>query len=281
MLRAKEYAPAMENFRLGNDRRYYSKAFQHRRKEFLRVSFGYGMSGILLAAGAAAVFRRLRRGRKRDRLEYAGENLPFHKRLRFGLYILRHPYDGFWDLKFARIGTMGSATALLVLYILISVLQVQFTGFLFNTTDLSTFNPVEEILLAVLPILLFTLGNWSLTSLMDGEGSMKDIYISVCYALTPMILIYPAVTILSNFITIEEGAFFSFFRTFALVWTGALIFTGNQTIHNYTVKKTVGMLLLTLVAIGVILFLSLLFAAFVEQVWSFLYSIYREVVFRM
>lgn len=37
-----------------------------------------------------------------------------------------------------------------------------------------------------LPVALWVLANWCLTTLFDGEGTLKDVYIATCYALTPL-----------------------------------------------------------------------------------------------
>ena len=40
-----------------------------------------------------------------------------------------------------------------------------------------------EIVYVVVPVLFFCIANWSLTTLMDGEGKFVEIFISTCYAL--------------------------------------------------------------------------------------------------
>ena len=55
---------------------------------------------------------------------------------------------------------------------------------------------------------------------------------------------------------------------------------GIMQVHNYTLGKTLQTLLLTFVAILVIIFLYLLLADLVVQVFNFFRSLYIEIIFR-
>ena len=49
------------------------------------------------------------------------------------------------------------------------------------------------------PFALWTISNWCLTTLFDGEGSYKDIFIATCYSLMPLVIILIPTTIASTF----------------------------------------------------------------------------------
>ena len=49
------------------------------------------------------------------------------------------------------------------------------------------FRSLQGFMTIVLLVGLFVLANWCLTSLMDGKGTMKDIYIYTCYIAYPQI----------------------------------------------------------------------------------------------
>lgn len=56
-LREGDYKQAMEYFKLGNSRKYYTKAFKFYRKELMQQSFAKGMGVMLLLAGLAVLYR--------------------------------------------------------------------------------------------------------------------------------------------------------------------------------------------------------------------------------
>lgn len=60
-----------------------------------------------------------------------------------------------------------------------------------------------------------------------------------------------------------------------------LIFTGTMVIHEFTVKREIVTVILTLVAMGVIIFVALLFFSVIQQMQGFIYSIYKELTLRM
>jgi hypothetical protein len=201
--------------------------------------------------------------------------------LAYSFHLIFHPFDGFWDLKHEKRGSLKAANVILVLLMITYILRRQFTGFLFNLNDLTKLNIYVEILSVLVPFGLWCVANWCLTTLMDGEGSMKDIWITTAYALVPIILINLPLILLSNVITIEEEAFYKFFAILSLVWSGGLLLFGTMTVHQYSFTKTVITCIAILVGMGVMIFIALLFLHLIQVILSFAVSIYREITFRM
>ena len=67
----------------------------------------------------------------------------------------------------------------------------------------------------------------------------------------------------------------------AIIWFVWLLFTGTMTVHQYSAGKTVVTMLLTLVVIGIIVFLGVLFFSMVQQMINFVTSVYKEISFRI
>jgi len=116
---------------------------------------------------------------------------------------------------------------------------------------------------------------------MDGEGTIKNIAMATGYALLPMILIRVPLTIVGNFLSYDERAYFNFFVSFATIWTGFLIFSGIMTVHQYSVFKTIFTLLLTILSMAVIVFIGVVFFSLGSQLVGFVYSIYKEIMLRI
>jgi hypothetical protein len=128
--------------------------------------------------------------------------------------------------------------------------------------------------------LLFTIGNWSVTTLLEGKGTYKEIFMVTGYALFPLIIIgYPAV-VLSNFLTLEEMALYTLIMGIAYALSAWMLFMGLLNIHEYGLFKTIGALILTAVAMGVMMFLGLLFFDLIQQFIAFIVSIYEELSLR-
>ena len=201
-------------------------------------------------------------------------------RIKYPFYVILHPFKGYWDVKYDRMGSLRIALAILFLVSLASMFQYQYAGFVVNTRPPYSFNSLVQLRNVLLPFFLWCVANWSLTTLMDGEGKFKEIVVASAYAMLPLFLLFVPATIYSRFITLEETAFFYYMNGFAVIWFLYLLFVATMTIHQYTVGKTIVTIFLTVVCMGFIVFLGMLFFSLIQQMYSFFYTIYRELQFR-
>lgn len=303
LFRRGEYAEAMKNFKLGNNRREYSDAFELYRRDIIYSNLPIFMAVLLSAIVILYVVTRLVGRRRmaaraaaqtastsgaavgttvadgRPARQFLGKTLA---ELRFALYVIFHPFEGFWELKYLQKGSVVSATILLAVVCLVTALSRQYTGFIFNRIDLSRFNVVLEITSVLLPFGLWCGVNWALTTLMEGKGTIKDVYIATSYALVPLVFIIIPLTIVSNFITLEEGVlFYRLPLMLGLGWAGILVIFGAvMTTHEYDFRKTVLTSLFTVAGMIFAMFLALLFVDLVEQVVGFANELVTELAYR-
>ncbi|MFS0868563.1 Yip1 family protein [Paenibacillus xylanilyticus] len=202
--------------------------------------------------------------------------------IQYPLHLIFHPFDGYWELKYERNQktTLMIAWIILAVLMLTTILQAQYSGFLVNFNNPKRLNSLMEMVYVIVPVLFWCTANWSLTTLMDGEGKFSEIFMSTCFALVPLILIQFPWIWLSLIISSQETAFYYFFNMAATAWTVYLLFVGNMTVHQYSPAKTVLTMLLTLVAMAFMAFLCLLFFSLVQQIVSFAATIYQELVLR-
>ena len=203
----------------------------------------------------------------------------YGRELKYGLHVIFHPFDGFWDLKREHRGSLAAAHTFVALTVFLTTLEKQCTGFLFNEVRLKDVNVVVDILTVAILYVLWCVANWCLTSLMDGEGKMKDIFIATGYALVPMILIRLPMILISLGITSQEGTFYYALSTLSYVWTAFLIFFGTMVTHQYSFGKTVLTCICTIVGMGIIMFIGLLFFNVIQQMITFVTTIYKELRF--
>jgi hypothetical protein len=193
-----------------------------------------------------------------------------------------HPYNGYWELKYERSKKINLIISFAILFLLVitNVLSRQYSGFLVNLYNPHDMNSLMEILYVVVPVLFWCVANWSLTTLMDGEGKFAEIFTSTCFALAPMVIVNFPWIWLSNVISLQETAFYYFSSSVAVFWSMYLLFVGNMTVHQFSPSKTIGTIILTIVAMGFMAFLCLLFFSLVQQIVSFVTIIYQEIVMR-
>jgi hypothetical protein len=201
--------------------------------------------------------------------------------LRYSLYIPTHPFDGFWDLTHEKRGSLWAAHIIVFLCVIVEMLRETLTNFQFINVNLNEFNIIMVFLRVLLPLWLWTVANWSMTTLMDGKGRLLEIYMATSYALVPYIIINFLTIIFSQFITADEGSLYTLFNVVSIVWSALLIMAAMMQVHNYSPAKTVLSSLLAIVAMGVMIFIFLIFFTLISDAIGYFVSLYREARFRI
>jgi len=195
--------------------------------------------------------------------------------------ILFRPINGFYEMKFEKKGTLKIAFLILVFMCISFAFFNQYTSIIVDRTHPQAVNALLDVGGLLLVLVLFCVANWAVTSLTDGEGKLLEIFMTICYAMTPLVLILIPATLFSNIITLQEAGFFHLLIGFAVFWFVMLVFIGLIVIHNYTVLKAIVTAICTFFSLLIILFLITLFFSLIQQLMVFINSIYRELSFRM
>ncbi len=287
-MREGAYKDAMASFRLAANRTYYSRALEQYRAEVFDKAF----TAIFAVIAAVLVFLVLRpivkKLRKNAPAKEKREWQPkgrftrwldkLMKDIDFAFYCMAHPFKGFHELRHEGEGSVAGGTAILLMYIVLAVLRATMSGFLFGGS--MDVNPFMTVCSVFLPILLFVLANWCVTTLMEGEGKMGDIYKGVCYALLPMAIGQVVMLVLSNFLTLEESSIYTVLEALLWAYTIFLLLAGNMLAHGFSMSRTVATAIVTVIAMAVIVFLLYLFFNLLFEVGGFVMQVYREVAFR-
>lgn len=205
----------------------------------------------------------------------------FFDTLKYALYVMVHPADGFWDLIHAKRGSYAAANFIVILTLLTQIWRLRFTSFVVLNVHWEYVNIFEEFATILLPLGIFCVCNWALTTLFDGKGHLGDIYMGSAYALAPYPLIQIPIIIISNFVTRDEVAFYAIFNNISLVWCGILIFMAMMMIHQYGFGKTLLFTIFTIFGMLVFIFIVLLFFSMISQGVAYFVSLGREVIFRL
>ncbi|MDD2681536.1 MAG: Yip1 family protein [Bacilli bacterium] len=200
--------------------------------------------------------------------------------IRFPVYILFHPFKGFDEFKREKRAKPSIAIAFVVIFILLQIISFQYEGFMVNQNDISELNTFAQITYVLVPILVLAFGNWSITTLFDGKGTIKEILMLISYSLFPMIITQFFALFLSNMIAQEEIGLYSLVLSVGVFATGYMVFVGLVSIHEYGVLKCIITIVFTIVAALVILFIALLGFDLFRKIYGFVYTIYREIALR-
>lgn len=198
----------------------------------------------------------------------------------FPAYILTHPIKGFTEFKNEKRGKMWVSIFLLAIFVLEQIVAYKYVGPAFNKNDQTKFSSIRILVYTVVPVIVITVSNWSVTTLMNGKGKMKEIFMMICYSLQPFIVVNFLYDLLSNVLTTDEAQFLTLIKIVAITLLCLMAFMGFVVIHEYGIFKTIGSILLTALALCIIVFIALLIFDLSQQIYGFIYSIYKEIATR-
>lgn len=280
LLNNDDYEAAMKNAKLANNQAAYSEAFTLNRAEIIGENIGYivvfGALGVLLLIVLVKLGKKYRViGRLEDRF-------PTVAALTFSKQIMYAPFDGFWVQKREKKGNVLSGIVIIALLFLSFVYKVEGTGFCFASPEkeLTQFNLFLELAKAILPIMLWCLANWCVTTLMGGSGNFRDIFIFSTFSLVPFIFTSFISTFLSNFLTLEEGALLTIVSFVGILYSAFLFIAATCSVHECSFGRAVLTILVTLLGMVIIVFIAILFFNLINKFFDFAISIYNELRLR-
>ena len=279
LYRSGRYEEAMAEFEAAYDTENYSNAYKELRKEWMSKFILLIPVAVILICFLCSKFLGYAK-KVNKRVSVTKGKRTYGQELLYVFHLIFHPFDGYWDLKHEKRGSVRAAVTLLALTIVAFYYQAIGQGYIMNPTG--TYSTIFGVALSVLvPLALWIVSNWCLTTLFDGEGSFKDIFIATCYALLPMVLIMIPTTIASNFVLANEVDILTLLNAIAFIWTGMLIFFGSQVTHDYSMGKNVLITLATILGMVVIMFIALLFSTLLGKLVGFVTNIITEIQYRI
>ena len=279
LYRSADYAEALEYYEKAYDTTNWSESYKMVRKDWMSVWLlpVVGLIIVLVVlitkflGWAAKVNKRVATdGRERKK---------FWEEVIYGFYVIFHPFDGFYDLKHEKRGSVRASLVFIGLTILSFFYQGIGQGYVVNPTG-ATSTLWSQAISVLVPFFLFILANWCLTTLFEGEGSFKDIFIASSYSLLPLCLFIAPATLGSNWVSASEVQLIDLLIGIAFVWTIMLLFFGTMVTHDYPIFKNLITIVGTVVAMAFIVFLVLLFGMLLSKLVSLVTNIVVEIQYR-
>lgn len=191
--------------------------------------------------------------------------------------LFTHPIDTFNDLKYEKRGSLALANIMVTLFFIESIMDYFFVGYLFSNNEIQSFNLLTIFLKSVILIAIWSVMNWAVCTLLEGDGTFKEIWMVSCYSLLPIVIFRIPLDLISNMLTLNEGPLFHAITSFIFLWAFLLLFLGIITVHQFSVMKTFVSFLLSCGMIAIVAFLLLLSFSIFQQMSAFVKTIIREI----
>lgn len=279
LYRQGKWTEAMEYFKAAYDVPNFSNAFKMYRQEWVSKYFiVIPIVVVLVCWGLMKFFSFAAKVNKKTAI--STKKRTFGQEILYGFHLIFHPFDGFWDLKHEKRGSIRGAIFYIALSVLAFTYQAIGRSYIFNprATYASILVQVTSLLV---PLFLWVTANWCLTTLMDGEGSFKDIFVATSYSLLPLPMFIIPATLLTNVLLDSERGIYTMLITIAWYWVGILIFFGMMVTHDYTLGKNIITSIGTIVGMAFIMFVMILLSTLVVKMVGFVSSIVTEISYRL
>lgn len=283
-LHAEDYEASLEHFKVANNKDFYSQSFWEVRNKWLQKWLGpilIVVIVLLVLKKVIGIIDRKKGGHLaevRKRLGEKVKSLPVLKDLIYALKTPRHPMDNYYEIRKYRQGSVLSATVIYALFFLDFMAFKTLKGFIYQNVKVEDMD-IGSIVLGFFILLgLFIICNYLVTSINDGDGTFKQIYMIPAYGLMPAMISLLIVTVVSYVLTYNEAFLLTIVLIIGITWSVITIFLGLQTVHDYTFGETVKSILLTVVFMVIVAVIGIIISIMWDSLYSFLASVGKEMI---
>ena len=284
-LRTEDYEDALAHFRVAGDRTNYSEAFWEVRNVWIQKYMGPVLLALILLLLARGILRAVDRRRggpwkeRKRRLGEAAARAPILRDVSLARRMDRRPDDTAWEIRRNRAGSVPGAVVLYLVFFASYMLYLTRKGFVYQSADVQDMD-IGFIVLGFWVLLLgFIFCNYLVTSITDGNGTLRQIFLLPAYGLLPVICALLAVTAVSHALTYNEAFLLTIILIVGIVWSAVIIFLGLMTLHEYSFKETVLSLILTLMFMLILVIVCIILTMMWNSLRSFLVSVGKELIY--
>ena len=295
LFHAQRYEESLEHFKVAENRDYFSEAFWEVRNEAIQKTLPYVFLGIVILIIASAVIKKLDKNKRVEAIRTSvSDRLLDTPVLGDVLYMFRvaaHPNDRYYDIRVGNVryhkkkagyghghATVIGATVIYILAFVTYMIYRTGKGFIYQYVSVEDMDIAGTVAGFFVLIGLFIICNWLVTSINDGDGNLKTVYMLPAYAFAPLMVGMLIIVALSYTMTYNESFILTIILVVSIIWSIVNLFCGLMNIHDYTFKETVKSIVMTAFFMIVAVIIALILTIMVEQLLNFITSVGRELV---
>ena len=283
-LHAEDYEASLEHFKVANNKEYYSQSFWEVRNTWIQKWMGLVLGlliGLLVLRGIVKAVDKRHGGRlaqAKRKAHARAETIPIWKDILYALKTPRHPMDCYYEIRKYRQGSVLSAAVIYLLFFIDFMAFKTVKGFIYQTVKVENMD-IGSIVLGFFALLgLFVVCNYLVTSINDGDGTFKQIFMIPANGLMPAMIALLIVTCVSYVLTYNEAFLLTLVLLIGIVWSAVTIFIGLQTVHDYTFGETVKSIVLTVVFMIIVAVIGIIISIMWNSLYTFLASVGKEMI---
>lgn len=277
-----DYELAMEHFEIAGNRADYSEAFwEVRSTQISEILPTVAVVLVLLIVLRIAWFigdRKKALSKKKRAIMKKLKKTPVIGELGYAFRTARHPIDRYYDIRVGKNGSLVAATIIYVVFFITYMIYQTQKGFIYQFTSIEDMDIGAVVIGFFAILILFIICNYLVTSINDGDGTFKQVYMIPAYGLIPAWISMIAVVICSYGLTYNESFLLTVMLTIGVGWSIANIFEGLATVHDYSFKDTVVSLIITFMFMIIAAVVVVIVIIMWDQLYDFLITLGKEII---
>ncbi|MBO5712154.1 MAG: YIP1 family protein [Acholeplasmatales bacterium] len=281
-LYSQQYIKAMEHLKISNNKIDYSKAYWEVRNIWLQEN----LTTIFIIALCLTICIAT--------VVIVNKKKPFLAPVKSGIdkvmkvsiikeytdmfRIARHPEDGFYDLKTHKKGSFRGAILIFITLFICFMIYLTSKGFIYQTVEVQDIDFFSVVFGFFAIIFVSIICNHLVTSITDGNGTLKDIFVLLMYSVAPLIIGLISIVILSHFLTESEAFFLDVVLYISAGWSVILVGMGMMEIQGYSFKQLFSSILLTFLLVVIIVLVLLIVFVLSSELINFIKLLFQEVI---
>lgn len=283
--KAGDYKNALASYRYAENQNGYSQAYWELRNLVLQKYLAGALLWLTGLLVGLTIFNRLeRRYHWFDPLRNWFGKLGKIKLIddfAFMFRFIKQPADSFYYIKKNQRGSLIFALLIYAWVIGVRILTLYLTGFSFTLYPSPSRIRVEnELVYALLLIVIWNAANYLVSTISDGEGRVRDVIIGSAYSLFPFALFALPIALISNVLTLNEVFIYTFSIDIMWFWVGLMLFIMVKEVHNYSFSETVRNVVVTIFTMALFLLTGYILYVLFNQLFDFISAIVQEVGLR-
>ncbi len=277
-----DYTKAIHYFKQAGDVDGYSDAYGRRLHDWIRANFYQFVIYLILIVGVClAYFYMLNRASKSVCVLHDTANekrFEYPQMLKLCFATLFHPCETLENVRYMR-GKLKWSPALIFvgLTVLVRIIYMNIIHYPLADVDLKDASYLLEAIKFILPFVTFIIAAYAVTAILEGEVKFKELFFAGSLCFSPYFVFTLPLGAFSHVLTGNNAKMFSTIQTILLIWMLFLFFTAVRVTNRYSVKKTVSIVILSIITMVLIWIVAFLILVLWNQLYLFITGVLTEV----
>lgn len=275
------YTKAMSCFKSAGDVKGYSDAFGKQLHNQMRSHFNILVVVLIIVLVVCVVFAKLLLSASKSvcRLHDTADarRFDYWQQVKLCFSALFHPCETFENVRYMRGHLKLSPPFIFLgLTIVVRIIYMHIVHYPLADIELLDASYLLEAMKFLIPFVTFVIAAYAVTSLIDGEVKMQELFFASSLCFAPYFIFTLPLGAFSHVLNSNHSGFYSTMQTIILIWMLFLFFQTVRVMNRYSVKRAVGVTLLSALAMVLIWIVLILVIVLWNQIYIFATGILNE-----